>query len=554
MSPATPLKLTSHVGRDLLASAASFKTEAAAVWEYVVNSLQYVDEGLSPKVQVLVKPGLKLIEVRDNGRGMNRDGLRQYFTMHGENIDRLRGRPGRGKFGTGKSAGFGIGKFLRIDTRQNGLRNVVEIHRDTIEASKGDDIPLNWTVRDEPTDFANGTTVTIREIFLQKLSISPIIEYIERHLQVYRALMPQIAVNEHLCQYREPTVTEKFPYFSSAKQAEVIGNVQLIVKVSSTPLPAPEQGIAVTAGLGNLIAIETGGIENKELGNYLFGEIDVPALETFESPIEPYDTTRSLQLNPQHPVVRVLIPFIGSKLEEVRRKLLEKLNESRKTEEARRLAITADKIAEILNRDFKNVIGRLQDIRSASARPGDLRGTLEDAARIDNADPGWIEGTTVAGELNQNNRSHPKPPKPVPPRPDIPSPPFENLKHGTPGDDGTVSLDPADQSKKTRKARGGFTVEYRNLGADADRSKYDRNKLAILINLDHPLVRNALRVGGVEDLQFKRLSYEIAFTEYSVALGYEMAEQDPDIPADDLLFEVRTTLNRISVSAASLYG
>ena len=36
--------------------------------------------------------------------------------------------------------------------------------------------------------------------------------------------------------------------------------------------------------------------------------------------------------------------------------------------------------------------------------------------------------------------------------------------------------------------------------------------------------------------------YEIALTEYSIALGYEMAERDPDIPADDLLFEVRSTL------------
>ena len=95
--------------------------------------------------------------------------------------------------------------------------------------------------------------------------------------------------------------------------------MQLIVKVTTWPLPSAEQGIAVTAGLGNLIAIETGGIENKELGNYLFGETDVPALESYKSPIEPYDITRSLQLNPQHPVVRVLIPFIGSKLEEVRR-------------------------------------------------------------------------------------------------------------------------------------------------------------------------------------------------------------------------------------------
>ncbi len=139
-----------------------------------MNSLQYVDAGVSPKVQVLVNPRLKVVEVRDNGRGMNSDGLRQYFTMHGENIDRLRGRPGRGKFGTGKSAGFGIGKLLRIDTRRNGLRNVVELHRDAIEASKGADIDLSWVIRDEPTEFANGTTVTIQEIFLPKLSITPI--------------------------------------------------------------------------------------------------------------------------------------------------------------------------------------------------------------------------------------------------------------------------------------------------------------------------------------------------------------------------------------------
>lgn len=44
----------------------------------------------------------------------------------------------------------------------------------------------------------------------------------------------------------------------------------------------------------------------------MFGEIDVPALESYKTPIEPYDTTRSLQLNPQYPVVRVLLPCIGA--------------------------------------------------------------------------------------------------------------------------------------------------------------------------------------------------------------------------------------------------
>jgi hypothetical protein len=61
-------------------------------------------------------------------------------------------------------------------------------------------------------------------------------------------------------------------------------------------------------------------------------------------------------------------------------------------------------------------------------------------------------------------------------------------------------------------------------------------------------------VAGLKTQISKRLSYEIAFTEYSVALGYEMSERDPDIPADDLLYEVRSTRNRVAASAADLYA
>ena len=35
--------VTSHVGRDILQSAQLFRTLEAAIWEYVVNSLEYVD-------------------------------------------------------------------------------------------------------------------------------------------------------------------------------------------------------------------------------------------------------------------------------------------------------------------------------------------------------------------------------------------------------------------------------------------------------------------------------------------------------------------------------
>ena len=115
-------------------------------------------------------------------------------------------------------------------------------------------------------------------------------------------------------------------------------------------------------------------------------------------------------------------------------------------------------------------------------------------------------------------------------------------------------MDPAGCSGKKRNPRGGFSVDYRNLGPNDNRSRYDDNSLTILINLDHPVLKNALGEGNIEDASFKRLSYEIAFSEYAIAFGYEKAKQDPDMPSDDLLYEVRSTLNRVSARAAGLYA
>jgi len=127
-------------------------------------------------------------------------------------------------------------------------------------------------------------------------------------------------------------------------------------------------------------------------------------------------------------------------------------------------------------------------------------------------------------------------------------------RRGDPNPTGNRSVDPAGGAGDNARPRGGFRVDFRNLGEKSYRSDYDRPTLTILINLDHPAVRNALAGGGLEDVSFRRLSYELAFTEYSLALGWEMAERDPDIPADDLLFEVRASLNRVAGAAASLYA
>jgi len=117
---------------------------------------------------------------------------------------------------------------------------------------------------------------------------------------------------------------------------------------------------------------------------------------------------------------------------------------------------------------------------------------------------------------------------------------------------GTVDPAGGDRSKRT-KPRGGFKVDFRQLGREEPRSYYDSPVLTILINLDHPVLAAALQHSSVQDVTFRRLAYEIAFSEYAMALGYEALKDDPDLPGAGLLYDVRATLNRVSRAAAQLY-
>lgn len=543
--PSPDMVVTSHVGRDVLSQAAQFKTEASAVWEYVVNSLQYIDPGVQPRVEVTVRRDS--ISISDNGAGMDGDRLRHFFTMHGENLERRAGRLGRGKWGTGKSAAFGIANTLEVDTVRDGVRNVVELDRAAIESSDGKAIPLKWRIHDEATEAANGTAINIRDVLLSRVDKAVIIEYIERNLSAFRGINPTVAVNSHVCEYHAPPVRTDYSFKPSDKQAVVLGNVELTIHSSTKPLQPWEQGVAVMAGEGNLVAIERGGIEHKEFGNYLFGEIDVPAIEAFETQLAPFDSSRSLTLNPKHPVVAVLLGFVGSKLEQVRQELVAIERGAREQEEARRLARQGNDLAEILNEDFRFQMQRLRDIRAATSRPGSA-GALQGAGADGDQEPDiWIEGLDQPGELEPSGASGRNGQGAGRPAPIVP-------KLGRLAANGDSVVSPAGGEDQRKRPRGGFGVDFRDLGVDEDRSMYDSNSMTIIINKDHPVVAAALERDGIESISFRRLSYEIAFTEYAIALSYEMVNRDPAMPADDVLYDIRATLKRITRAAAPLYA
>jgi hypothetical protein len=530
---------------DVLAQAAQFKTEASAVWEYVVNSLQYVDPGVQPVVEVTVRRGG--ITISDNGAGMDEERLRHFFTMHGENLERRAGRIGRGKWGTGKSAAFGIANSLQVETVRGGLRNVVELNRAAIEGSDGEAIPLDWRVRNEPVDARNGTVITISQLLLPRIDKAVIIEYIERNLSAFRGTNPTVAVGSHVCEYHAPPIQKTYTFAPNARQAAVLGEVTLVVHASTRPLRDWEQGVAVMAGPGNLVAIERGGMERKEFGNYLFGEVDVPALETFQTPLQPFDPSRSLTLNPKHPVVALLLGFVGSKLEQVRQELVANERDAREQEEARRLAKQADDLADVLNEDFVSQMQRLRDIRAATSHSGSAAALQGAGAGGDQEPDLWTEGLDQPGELETPSSEPDKGKGGGRQAPTIP-------KVGHPVDEGGAVVSPAGGEGQRKRPRGGFSVHFRNLGEDEDRSLYDSTGMAIIINKDHPVVAAALQREGIESISFRRLSYEIAFSEYAIALSYEMVNRDPAMPADDVLYDIRATLKRITRAAAPLYA
>jgi hypothetical protein len=526
-----------------------FRTPEAAVWEYVANSLEYVDQGVVPEVAVTIDENRGTIRVSDNARGMDIEGLDHYFTMHAENPDRKAGRPGRGKFGTGKSAAFGIGKSLRIDTVRNGIRNVVEVASADIKASDGGEIPVSWVVRGEASDRPNGTQVTISGIAKRRVAREPIIRLIERYLPYWRGVSAKVVVGTHLCEVRTPPISSSHTFTPTGELGSKLGHAPLTVHVSQVPLEESQRGVAVTAGPGALVAIETAGVDRREFGNYLFGEIEVPALESMDpdDPVTPYDASRSLQLNSTHPVAGALIGFIGSKLESVRKDLVASKQAEREAERSRQLDKVADEIANVLNEDLKTMTEKLIEIHRTTQRVTPVAAQGEESAE------GQEWEASDSGERGTIDQPGEQDREPVPGPDPQPLPEFERPSvRGRPDEAGSEPVSPI---PSPQGGRGGLSLDFEHQGPENDRSRFDKTSSRIIINLDHPQVAAALGKGAVEtDVTFQRLAWELALTEYAMVLGAGAAERDPDLEPDEVLFEVREALRRLSVKMAPLYA
>jgi len=540
----------------LLQSAGLFHHEHSVVWEYVSNGLEYVDQGTQPIVDVSVDVKARKIRVRDNGRGMSRLDLDRYFQMHGENIDRKKGKAGRGMFGTGKSAAFGIGDTLRVTTVRDGKRCKVQLDRKSIEKSieaavDGAGIPVKLIESEVSTGEPNGTLIEVDDINLKKMDIGSIIRHIERHIAHWPNAT--VVVNHQPCKVSEPAYSEERTISSKGTAFEAaLGDVSLIVKLAKAPLEQEWQGIAV---LSNSVWHTTtlAGCEGKPFANHIFGELDVPRLAQDKSSIPPFDMSRSMRLNLKNETVAQIFAFIGSNVEAVRRELEKNDRERRKAKDAQKLIEEANAIARIINQDFD--AWRHQVQKTLAKVPGGADRLLQASADQEQGET-LVAGTEIPAIVVEDSETNGRgefTPDPDPNlRDEIRLPPDKPAPALKPAAEGEPKASP--KNKKKSGPSGGFRVDFKNMGEDDNRAKYDREERTIYINLDHPQIAAALAIGGIEDVAFRRLSYEVAFSEYAIALASELAGGDWYHDITDPIVDIRDTINRISRAAASLYS
>lgn len=541
------IKVKSHVARDLLQSAALFKTDKLVIWEYVSNGLQYIDSGVAPVVKVTLDTKKRRATIKDNGRGMAWADLDNFFLMHGENLDRKAGRSGRGRFGTGKSAAFGIANTLRLTTTRGGKRSAVELSRQDIETmTSADGIPVHTLEKEIKTSAPNGTLIEIEGINLRTLDQSGVIHYIERHLARWPKNVA-VWVNNHQCEYNEPAVAREAKFQSEGVLQSTLCDVELTIKAAKAPLEEDQRGVSIYA---NGVWYETtlAGSENKEMAQYIFGEIDVPRLDEDTSHPAPFDMSRSMRLNASNQLVQMIYAFIGQKVEQVRRDLSEIERKRKASEEAQKLDKQAQEIALVINEDFNDYRQRVAKAKARAGIGADAGISAASGERGD--DVTWGDETpaeiiaSTGAPGHQGGEGSPQSDEPRLMNPVVeagaPDAPSLGKAAGSTGD--------------KARPRGGFAVKFANIGPDEFRAKYQRDERTIYVNLDHPQLVAARALGSMEEPTFRRLSYEVAFAEYAIALSTELAARDEYIDPSDPIVDIRETLNRVARKGAALYS
>ena len=511
--PVAPaLRVTSHVARDLLQNAAYFSALPKAVAEYVTNAIDSAEPGIPVRCEVEISA--QEISVADNGSGMSYTELSSFFQMHGENVQRKKGRTVRGKFGTGKSAAFGVANILQIGTIREGKYNVVELHREDVEAAQdGQPIHVREIAVNQPTPRPSGTTIRLRGLLVEKIDAQEVRLYLEKllgqHLRSH-----QILVNGQACQYRLPEAELTYDYETPAAVRAMIGAAKCTLRVSTAALAREDNAVAVLCH-GYLHATTLAGRSRAALVEYIFGEVEVPALDDDPGPVLAFDNTRNLSLNPQNPKVQTLETWLGECIDDVLGKLAEREKRRQLAREQHLLRKMATQIKSFLDDDFLAIQGSMP----WASLPGSRR-----------------RSQPAPGSQSRQPTARPKQPQSV-------------IERSLGWVRRLLGLEAED--KEVRQRRGEvveFEIRYARQGAEAPRAAYAIKEGVITLNRDHPQLRGVEREAGIESRTYRMISFDIAFTEYALVvsdyLARRSAAHDQSLDPNELTQQIIDRLGR----------
>lgn len=506
-------EMTSHAGRSLLEETKRFSNEGKAVGEYVKNSWQYTDH--EPTVEITVNNDNKSIRIKDNSRGMDLETInRRFLVLHQYNIEREKGKHGRGEYGTGKIAALGIGEILSVRTVNAGKLNIFEIHREDCKKKQSEKgVAVRWKEKSKSTKEENGTVIDIKK-FRHKRSIR--VNQIKDFLQgktltetVYEHKI-NLYLQEEKLEKKDIPFTKSKEIKPSSEQKEIFGDAKLIIKVADRKLNQEEKGIKIfSKGIYKAFEKNPPARQNE----FIFGDCYCDRITDENLDIAIFDSSRREEMNEDSPIAQKLKEFISYHVDVLRKELEKEDNDRRKKEKDEDLRKEAEKMKDFFNKAFKE-----QELEFQK-RTTKVRGTID---KKDNLVPELGETKIIRGkDFNVNI---------------VEGDEGAGIYDGPGGGEGNggengnaggkLERTPEktentgkEKKSKRKKSGGGFNFEFKHLGTADFRAKYEDETRTIFINLDHPFIAQIGRMtGGERTTKFMRPAYEAAAFEFAVAV------------------------------------
>ena len=506
--------MITHAGRSLLQEAGRFSNEGKVVGEYVKNSWQYTDH--DPTVEIFIYQENKSIRIKDNSNGMDlKDINERFLVLHQENIERAKGKIGRGEFGTGKIAALGIGETLRVRTIRNKKINEFEIRRKDCNAKISEkEVKVHWLKKDQSTSEKNGTIVDILEINLKRpIKTNTIKEFLQSKTltETVYDFKINLYLQEEKLEKKEIPFSKEFKIKVDDEQKKLLGNTELLIKIADKKLDKDDQGIKVfTKGIYKAFIKSPPARFNE----FIFGECSCDKLidENQHPPI--FDSSRREELNEDNDLAKKFKEFVLIEVDKIRLKYVKEQDAKRDKEKEEALKKEAEKLADFLNNDYKdeelefqkrkakakgNIDDKEKDIPSLGETKlvigkdfnvniveGDGEAGVKDGRGDGDGGEGDGQGKQ-GGVLERTN---------------------ENTNHKG-----------KEKKMRKRKSGGGFKIDFEPLGKESYRADYDDENRMIVVNLDHPFMKKIEEMAGSRlKTNYMRPAYEAAIFEYAAAV------------------------------------